>query len=674
MAAAASAAGGKRAEEVVRRKAAAMANELATAVSPTAISTALPLAELMFNRVYNGLIFVQEQLAALVKVFEETGQQGKSLILMPSHKSHVDYIVLQFLFCRLGLSAPAIAAGDNLNLPGVGSFLRRVGAFFIRRTFDGSDGELYTAVVADYLEALLRRGVNIKFFPEGGRSRSGKLLQPKIGMLGMLIEPILAGRVDDAVIVPISVYYDKVMEAGSYVHELLGAKKKKESVLGVLESAKSLFAINSLGSVQVRIAEPFSVREYLQQQFTLKRAAGVPFKPEANRRDMQKLLISLAYHTLDQVNAVSSITPTALVGTVLLTTRGRGVGRRELILRVHWLRRELLRSGGRVPYFLSERTGEVVDSALAVLGDLVYQEPGLLEPVYSVAKHFELSYYRNMVVHVFIEQAIMAVAIHRHLVHQPEKATLRRKELMPSAKFLSGLLKLEFVFSGAAGRTRFSGRDRPAPAEGAAGAGQPDESMTTLMRNFEAAAEVMVQAGALQPSSDPEVLNVEQLHQAKRVGGYELWSAHFTFLCMLIWPLVESYWLVLAGLHAVFSRGADIIPEAVFITRLQSFAKTLYHLGNLQFHESVSQESLKRALQTYHVMRVVRRSRLESEKTSTVLLQLGAEYQGAEGVRKLSDLCEKVASFRRRGRDQKYLENYPDYLAQLAFGQVKARM
>eukprot|EP01062_Namystynia_karyoxenos_P081633 TRINITY_DN9008_c0_g1_i1.p2 TRINITY_DN9008_c0_g1~~TRINITY_DN9008_c0_g1_i1.p2 ORF type:complete len:761 (+),score=336.21 TRINITY_DN9008_c0_g1_i1:96-2378(+) len=675
--------GQRRGADIVRRRARAMVEELAAAVSPTAVSALLPVARVMFNRTYAGIVLVRDQLMGLVEVFAKARREKRTVILLPSHKSHMDYMVLQFLFFRLGLPAPAIAAGDNLNLPVIGRILRRMGAFFIRRSFGGTDGELYSAVVAGYLEALMRHGVNIKFFPEGGRSRSGKLLQPKIGLLGMLLEPIVAGRVEDAYIVPISVYYDRVMETGSYVSELLGGQKKKESVFGAIGSARAVMAMPKLGSVQVRLAAAFSVREYVQRQIASRNVGPErSFDPLTNRRHMQVLLTQLAYQVLDSINAVSSCTPTALVGTVLLTTRGRGVGRTELIWRVNWLRREIMRNGGRVPYFLTESTGEVVDTALGVLGDLVSTvEEGLLEPVYRVAKHFELSYYRNMVVHVFIEQAIIACAVHRYIMKYdaPEVSIAK---LMPTVRFLSGLLKREYVFSGAAGRVRFRrelGQPAPsqspaaadAPSQPANAAGKDDATMSTLMENFQAAVQVMSAAGALEPSDDPSVLRVEQLRAAKHVGGYELWSAHFTFLCMLVWPQIESYWLVLAGLHAVFSRGVHLAPEASFIKNVQAFAKTLYHLGNLHFYESVSQESLRRALQTYHEQAVVRRTKVEHDRRTTVVIQLGPEYQGSDGVQKLEQVMQEVASYRRRGRDQKAMEHYPETLAQLAFGKPR---
>ena len=117
---------------------------------------------------------------------------------------------MQIICFRLGIALPTVVAGDNLNLPVVGSFLQHAGAMWIRRSF-GNDA-LYTTLVQSYIDTLLQNGFNMECFIEGGRSRTGKLLSPKFGILSFILDSVLSGRVDDAIICPVSTQYDKVIE------------------------------------------------------------------------------------------------------------------------------------------------------------------------------------------------------------------------------------------------------------------------------------------------------------------------------------------------------------------------------------------------------------------------------------------------------------------------------
>lgn len=88
--------------------------------------------------------------------------------------------------------------------------LTDVGAMWIRRSF-GND-PLYQTVVQAYIDTLLQQGFNFECFIEGGRSRTGKLLSPKFGILNFILDSILSGRVEDTIICPVSTQYDKVIE------------------------------------------------------------------------------------------------------------------------------------------------------------------------------------------------------------------------------------------------------------------------------------------------------------------------------------------------------------------------------------------------------------------------------------------------------------------------------
>jgi glycerol-3-phosphate O-acyltransferase len=272
---------------------------------------------------------------------------------------------------------------------------------WIRRSF--GDDILYTTLVQSYIDTLLQGGFNFECFIEGGRSRTGKLLSPKFGILSFILDSILSGRVEDVLICPVSTQYDKVIETEGYVGELLGVPKKKENLADFL-SASSVLSLQ-LGRVDVRFHEPWSLREFVQEQQS--RISANPDQPNLRASDSPairlRILRTMGYKVLSDINAVSVVMPTALIGTVLLTLRGRGVGKSELIRRVEWLSDRVRAKGGRVAHFAGAPTSAVVDRGLEVLGkDLVGLVEGLAEPTYFAVDRFQLSFYRNMTIHLFI--------------------------------------------------------------------------------------------------------------------------------------------------------------------------------------------------------------------------------------------------------------------------------
>lgn len=272
---------------------------------------------------------------------------------------------------------------------------------WIRRSF--GDDILYTTLVQSYIDTLLQGGFNFECFIEGGRSRTGKLLSPKFGILSFILDSILSGRVEDVLICPVSTQYDKVIETEGYVGELLGVPKKKENLADFL-SASSVLSLQ-LGRVDVRFHEPWSLRQFVQEQQS--RISTNPDSVDLRAVDSpairQRILRTMGYKVLSDINAVSVVMPTALIGTVLLTLRGRGVGKAELIRRVEWLSERVRAKGGRVAHFAGASTSVVVNRGLEVLGkDLVGVVEGLAEPTYYAVDRFQLSFYRNMTIHLFI--------------------------------------------------------------------------------------------------------------------------------------------------------------------------------------------------------------------------------------------------------------------------------
>jgi len=348
------------------------------------IRTAYYLVTQLLTRAYHqGIHVSSEEVLRLRSVAEKAAKDGQSIIFLPCHRSHVDYISLQLICYRLGLALPTVVSGDNLNFPLLGPFLQHAGAMWIRRSF--GDDTLYVTLVQAYIDTLLQKGFNFECFIEGGRSRIGKLLPPKFGILSFLLDSVLSGRVGDAIVCPVSTQYDKVIEVDSYVSELLGTPKPKENLKDFL-SASSVLSLK-LGRVDCRFHEPWSLRGFIQEQqsrFTLlPHSQQVDLQRSYNQDLRVRLLRTLGYKVLSDINEVSVVMPTSLIGTVLLTLRGRGVGKTELIRRVEWLSDRVRAQGGRVAHFAGLPTSTVVERGLEVLGSkLIGVQDDLAEKTY----------------------------------------------------------------------------------------------------------------------------------------------------------------------------------------------------------------------------------------------------------------------------------------------------
>src|SRR5207244_5515889 len=164
-----------------------------------------------------------------------------SVVLVPCHRSHFDYLILSYIFHSEFLSPPHIAAGINLSFFPLGMLFRGAGAFFIRRSF--GDNEIYKAVFREYLTYLIRDGYTQEFFIEGGRSRTGKILTPKLGMLSAIVNSFVGGVRRDLYLVPISIHYGRIPEEEAYRREVSGEQKEPES-LGTLIRARSVLKLH----------------------------------------------------------------------------------------------------------------------------------------------------------------------------------------------------------------------------------------------------------------------------------------------------------------------------------------------------------------------------------------------------------------------------------------------
>ncbi len=428
----------KRSVSAVEKEAQRELKKLQAIQQPWMLSLLNRILDWVFSRIYDGVVVDDEGLERV----REAAREG-TLIYLPSHKSHVDYLVLSHVLFQRALSPPLIAAGENLSFFPLGPILRRGGAFFIRRSFRGR--KLYSALVDAYIRRLIVEGFPIEFFLEGGRSRTGKLLPPKYGLLTMVVDAALKLRMKKVFFVPISIGYERVIEERSYVHELGGGEKQKEDIGGLLKTPQVLRS--KYGRLYVQFGEILSIDEAIRD------AVGDDAVEDRDRITPPKrrgLVQRIAHRMTYQIDRATVVTPAALVATALLTHQRRGIAKRDLQDRARMLLSALQRMGARPAKSLLDGSGalrvETLDEAIALFEDgkllRAVQAEGR-EVIYNVPeqRRLALEYYKNNILNFFVPRALISAAM---LPFGEQPAPV--KELRAQVRWLSRLFKYEFMY------------------------------------------------------------------------------------------------------------------------------------------------------------------------------------------------------------------------------------
>lgn len=372
------------------------ADEIAANYSAAVVNILARMLRHVWNRLYDGVeLHHMETLAEVI--------EGNELVYVPCHRSHMDYLLLSYSLYMQGYVVPHIAAGINLNMPVVGSILRRGGAFFLRRSFAGNT--LYTMVFMKYLGLMMARGHAIEYFIEGGRSRTGRLLQPKTGMLSMTVRSFLRDPRRPLVFVPVYFGYERLVEGKTYISELSGAPKEKESVLGMLKTIPALRRHH--GKVHVSIGAPIHLESILAKYANEWRKTSY----EENDRPawLGKVVDDLSVRIMTHINAAAAVTPVNLLALSLLATPKQSMIETDLARQME-LYAAMLR---QTPY-----APEVVISELNGASMIKYCEGlGLLarrsHPMGDIMQMSEensvlLTYFRNNVLHLIVLPSVIA--------------------------------------------------------------------------------------------------------------------------------------------------------------------------------------------------------------------------------------------------------------------------
>ncbi|HEX7341962.1 MAG TPA: glycerol-3-phosphate 1-O-acyltransferase PlsB [Rhodanobacteraceae bacterium] len=309
------------------RRAHAMMMEIAADYSHTVVRSASFILSWFWNKLYDGISMHHFDAA-------RDAAPGHEVIYVPCHRSHADYVLLSYQLQAAGVVVPHIGAGINLNLPVLGRFLRAGGAFFMRRSFKGS--ALYSTIFKEYMAQLIDRGVPLEYFIEGGRSRTGRLLKPHAGMLSMTVRAFLRAPRRPVLFQPVYIGYEKLMEGKSYIGELSGQTKEKESWLVLLRGVRKVLK-QHYGHVAISFGEPVELNDVLDACAADWREHA-DLAPEAKPEWLGQTIDKLSERILVNINASANVNPVNLLALVILATRKHAVAESDLLAQLDLLK------------------------------------------------------------------------------------------------------------------------------------------------------------------------------------------------------------------------------------------------------------------------------------------------------------------------------------------------
>lgn len=403
--------------------------ELRTGHNPFAIKGMLRFFRAAYEKAYGEVDVVPGELARLQDVFARY-----PALILPAHKANVDAPVVNTVLADHGLPLPSLFAGINISFWPMGPIMRRAGYIFLRR--DIRENATYRFVLREYLAYLIERRFNLSWFPEGTRSRTGKLLPPKLGLLTYVVDAYRQGRIEDIMLVPVALVYDQVYETTDFANEAKGGKKKPENLGWMLRYLRSLRT--PYGKAYLRVAEPLSMRE----------ALGAP-DPQADHKTpeaqlaLQKLSLAVSW----RINQATPITGISLVTFALLATGGRSIPLERLARFVGMLVDHARKRGQPLAESATlddpVRLNSVVETLLA--SGIVSRFDAGPTPVFGIVEgqHISAAFYRNSMLHFVLERAIAEVAVLGALSAAPQT---RETRFFETAVALRESLKFEFFF------------------------------------------------------------------------------------------------------------------------------------------------------------------------------------------------------------------------------------
>lgn len=518
----------------------------------------------VFKTLFRSICVNEEGIQRLQQAIQE-----HPVVLLPSHRSYMDFLLMSYLLYTYDLALPVIAAGmDFMGMKVVGEMLRMSGAFFIRRSFGGD--KLYWVVFSEYVKVMLKNGfAPVEFFLEGTRSRTAKSLTPKLGLLNIVMDPFLKGEVFDVSLVPVSISYERILEEALYARELLGVPKPKESTSGLFKARKILS--EDYGSIHVYFGQPVSTRSLAEGRVNRSQFNLIPRHiPRKPAEEIHDFVNDSAYRLVRSQEENMVLKPWVLLASLLLQNQAtgskQGMPLEDLTEQAVWLR-DLSRQFGAFLHWPDHiPPSKVISSSLSLHQNLVRitegrvhltveqgpVEPGLLQARMTPEEELlsqavvvlSCASYRNQALHVFIRPALLAFAIHSASVN-------KKQEIFNSFAFLRNMFSNEFIL-------------RPG-AE---------------VQDFEEACYLLVKSGALQINQQ-EVLVTDRGHRI------------LAFLTNILDPFVQGYQMVCRFLCEE-ARGG--LTEKQFVPAVRKFFIKHLLTGGLKYVEVLSSDLQKNAL------------------------------------------------------------------------------
>jgi glycerol-3-phosphate O-acyltransferase len=361
-------------------------------------------------------LFAGVELSGLDKVAEYAKRHP--IVLVPSHRSYFDFLIVSILFYNNYLIPPHIAARENMGFGPFGFLWRRAGAFFLRRSFDDP---LYKEVFRSYVAYLVTEGMTQEFFIEGGRSRTGKTLTPRLGILSWEVEAFLGTARRDLFFVPVAITYERLVEESAMVDELEGREKKDESMLGLVRARK--FLQRRFGTVFVNFGEPISLAAALGAR---RAQLAADRGPEATA-EKRALVGHLGNRIVERINWAVVPNATSVAASALLGERRRGLFRADLVARMQEIVDLLRLQDVKLTPALERDEGRFDESVASMLRmDLIKssQDPRGEILYFEESKRRALDFYRNSIVQFLAAPSFLA----RQLL-APSAAEEVRREL-----------------------------------------------------------------------------------------------------------------------------------------------------------------------------------------------------------------------------------------------------
>ncbi|KAI1897520.1 hypothetical protein AGOR_G00084120 [Albula goreensis] len=504
--------------------------------------------------------------------------QEHPVVLLPSHRSYIDFLIMSYILYTYDLALPVIAAGmDFLGMKFIGEMLRMSGAFFIRRSFGGD--KLYWAVFSEYVKTMLRNGyAPIEFFLEGTRSRTCKSLTPKLGLLNIVMEPFFKGEVFDVSLVPISISYERVLEETLYARELLGVPKPKESTSGLLKARRILS--EDYGSIHVYFGQPVSVRSLAQGRINRSQYNLVPrYIPRKPSEETQGFVNDTAFKLVRKQEENMVLRPWVLIAAILMQNLD-GIDSVLLTEQTAWLRGLAQAFGAFLDWPGQEPVGKVVSSSLSLHHGLVRVAGGRVQlaqelqetasPKEALFNHavcvLSCASYRNQILHVFLRPALLALAM-------DTAATSRKDDVYSSFVYLRNVFSNEFILCPGA-----------------------------MVQDFEEACYLLMKCGAVQILKQDIVVT-------------ERGQPILSFLSGMLEPFLQGYQVVCRYFSEEVSED---LAEKQYIPSVRSFAVKCILSDSIRCYEALSSDLQKNALAALLRMNALRKVKVADQATLKV--------------------------------------------------------